>query len=341
MVESLFNRLPWQDPITLRPLEVVVTARTPGGVPLCGALRIRDTDTGYPIVDAVARLTPELASRHRAWLALVGLRPPEAAGNSFQDGSTVESFGFQWAWNAQMRTEKDLRWRVSERFRVPPERFQGTLVLDAGAGAGDQSRWMLDQGANVVSLDLSTSIDVVASKLRNHPNWVGVQGDLSALPWAGGAFGLVYCEGVIQHTRDSALTVAELGRVVSRGGIVLATHYARGTRLLSRAKVGYMGLLRRWLARWERYKLLLLTGNLAALSYVPLVGRLVRGSGTAVYSDLMPDFKTTWTNTFDSYGSHSYQHRVSAEEFWSYFAKAGNFRKVYSEDTTVVAERVE
>jgi hypothetical protein len=41
-----------------------------------------------------------------------------------------------------------------------------------------------------VSVDLSTAIDVVAGKLRSNRGWVGVQGDITALPWEGGEFDL-------------------------------------------------------------------------------------------------------------------------------------------------------
>ena len=55
---------------------------------------------------------------------------------TFQPESTVESFGFQWAFNRAMRSEADLRWRVAERFKIQPTAFADKLVLDAGTGAG-------------------------------------------------------------------------------------------------------------------------------------------------------------------------------------------------------------
>jgi len=221
MVPSiLFDRLQWRDPINGSVLEPIVTARTPAGVPICGALRRQGTSYAYPIVDCIARLTPDLAYRYAEWLKPLGFQPPPMPKDvqaSFQPESTVESFGFQWAWNSTMRTEADLRWRVAERFKVQPSDFSGKIVLDAGCGACDQSRWLLDQGAQVVSVDLSAAIEVVANKLRLRSGWVGVQGDITALPFADNQFDVVYCEGVIQHTRDSALTVRELCRTL-RGG---------------------------------------------------------------------------------------------------------------------------
>jgi ubiquinone/menaquinone biosynthesis C-methylase UbiE len=267
----LFDHIRWRDPISGVPLKPIVTARTPAGVPICGALRVEGTPYGYPIVDCVARLTPNLAARHREWLVPVGLEPPpmpEGAAVSFQPQLTVESFGFQWAWNRAMRSEADLRWRIADRFRVDPVEFSGRLVLDAGAGAGDQSRWFINQGAQVVSIDLSSAIEVVASKMRLFPNWVGVQGDITALPFADDEFEVVYCEGVIQHTHDSALTVRELCRTVRKEGRILATHYGVSEHLPGRIKLALINAVRNRLRRLDRYKLLWVTGNLAALAYL-------------------------------------------------------------------------
>lgn len=337
---ALFDRLSWRDPLSGLPLEPIVSARAPSGVPICGALRVAGTDTGYPIVDCIARVTPELAQRYAEWLKPFGLKP---AGSSttedFQAEGTVDSFGFQWTWNAAMRSEEDLRWRVASRFKLSAADFAGKLVLDAGSGAGDQSRWLLDQDAEVVSIDLSSAIEVVARKLRLRPGWVGVQGDVTMLPFADGLFGLSYCEGVIQHTRDSARTVRELHRVLKPGGLILATHYGKATKLLGKLRSANIDALRKSLSRLDRYKLLWITGNIAALSYVPLLGKLLRLTGTAIYSDLMPDYKTTWTNTFDTYGNHAYQRHITPEEFWQYFRDAGNLERVFSEGTVVLARK--
>jgi len=348
-VVPLFDRIRWQDPVSGFPLEPIVSSRTPGGVPTCGALRVAGTREGYPIVDCIARMTPELAWRHRDWLASQALEPPDMSEDKsagFQAESTVDSFGWQWTWNSRMRSDADLRVRVAEKFRVAPEEFTGKLVLDAGAGAGDQSDYLLRQGAEVVSFDLSSSIEVVARKLRMRSGWVGVQGDILHLPFADNCFDIVYCEGVLQHTRDSAAAVRELCRVLRPGGRILATHYVRtpartfARRLRRRLTLAYYEALRKRLSRLDRFTLLLITGNLAALSYAPLIGCILRRSGTALYYSLMPDFKTTWTNTFDYYGNHSFQRFVSPEEFRGYFdAAPGTLEIIFQDQGVIVAKR--
>ena len=343
----LFDLVSFRDPVSGAPLEPLISARTPSGVPICGALRVADTQTGYPIVDCVARLTPELARKHAAWLAPFGLCPAGATTvpDAFQTESSVDSFGWQWAWNSAMRSDADLRMRVAERFALTPESFAGLRVLDAGAGAGDQSRYLADHGASVVSVDLSSAIDVVTAKLRMRPNWVGVQADITALPFQPSQFDVVYCEGVIQHTRDSPGAVGELVRVTREGGRILATHYVRtdpvtrAHKIRRRMTSAYYNFLRRRLGGLDRYSLLLATGNLAALSYVPLLGRLVTRTGTALRYDLMPDFKTTWTNTFDCWGQHAFQRFITPDQFRAYFEAVSGLEIVHASPGVVSARK--
>lgn len=337
----VFDRIRWRDPISGAPLEPVITARTPAGVPLCGVLKMLDNSYAYPIVDCVARLTPARAHQYRAWLEPLGLKPPPVEAAAFQSEETVDSFGFQWSWNSEMRPEVDLVWRVARRFGIEPDAFAGKLVLDAGAGSGDQSRYILRQGASVLSVDLSDAIAVVARKLRDQPRWFGVQGDVTMLPFDACQFEMVYCEGVIQHTRDSAQTVEELCRVLKPGGRILATHYERSRSLLGRVKLSFIERLRTRFNRWERFKLLFFTGILAAVAHVPLLGRLMTISGVAIRLPATPDFKTTWTNTYDNLGTHAFQRYIAPEEFAGYFRRLPDVEPIYQQAGVIMAAKSE
>ncbi|MBN1126566.1 MAG: class I SAM-dependent methyltransferase [Sedimentisphaerales bacterium] len=343
----LFDRLHWRDPLSGLPLEPIVLSRTPAGVPIHGAMRVSGTSYGYPIVDSVVRCTPNLAHRYREWLEPVKLQPPEKIEKEceLQHEDTVESFGWQWTWNKQMRNERDLQMRVADRFGLTMDYFADKLILDAGAGAGDQSQYMVKHGASVVSVDLSPAVEVVSSKMRLNPNWVGIQCDIMHLPFFDNLFDVVYCEGVIQHTSDSQKTVSELCRVTCCKGRVLATHYVQQppTNLLGRVRRrlsrGYYNFLRRRFRRMERFKLLWITGNLAAWNYIPVVGWFLRKSGTVMYYDLMPDFKTTWTNTFDYYGQHSFQRFLAPDQFWSLFEKEAGISLLMKGTGVIMAEK--
>lgn len=320
-----------------------MAARTPGGVPICGALKIQGTSFGYPIVDCVARVSSDLARRYADWLRPFGLLPPEnkqSREKEYQQESTVESFGFQWQWRGVMRTEADLKWRVAERFKIKPDLFQDKVILDAGSGAGDQSRWLLEHGARVISVDLSSAIDVTARKLRMNGNWFGIQGDIARLPLATDYFDLIYCEGVIQHTQDSALTVEGLCQKLKPDGLILATHYGKPIRSVGRIKLKFQEFIRRRISRLNPHTALWVCGNLAALAFVPILGFFVRKSGLAIHYALMPDFISTWTNTYDFYGLHAFQRYISSDEFWAYFDRTNRMEQVFRDGTLVVARKM-
>jgi ubiquinone/menaquinone biosynthesis C-methylase UbiE len=293
--------------------------------------------------------TPELAHRHRDWLAMQGLEPPQADGDAFQGTGTVDSFGFEWSWDSTPRTEEDLRWRVAARYQLERSFYAGKLVLDAGAGAGDQSRWLLDSGAEgVVSIDLSDAISVAAKKLASRANWVGVRGDITRLPFEADGFDFVYCEGVIQHTRDSAVTVRELCRVLRPGGMISATHYssagseAGGLRNVVRNAISATLLRNRRerLSKWDRDKLFLYSGVLAWLGEAPGLGYVLRRLNVVVYNPRMPTFKATWSCTYDAFGNHAYQRHVSSDVFFGYFRDSGHrMQKRFQEGTVLLMQK--
>lgn len=316
-MEHWFDKLRWRDPISGQPLKPIIACRDYTGRPLVGVLQVEGGQTAYPIVDGIPRVTEELANRYANLLREFGYEPPSSRHGQleFQGTHSVESFGFQWTWDAFPRTEQDLAWRVAERFGLTSGDFKDRDILDAGCGAGDQSAFLLRSGArSVVSVDLSVAIEVAYRKMREHSNWVGIQGDLSALPFTGEQFDFVYCEGVIQHTRDSAHTVSELARVLRPGGQGVATHYPKPVTLRQRVTHGLREKIRGRLSRLDSYTLLFVSGVISSVAYIPVLGALWKRT-IAIWNPRMPSFKATWACTHDYYGSHSFQRYLANEEF--------------------------
>ena len=330
--------LQWRDPASGRPLTFLVTARHPTGRPLSGALVVEGTRTGYPIVDGIPRITPELAAQYEACLSPLGLGVPE--GVPGQAIATVESFGFEWTWNPNPRSAADLLWRTAESHRLTPQSYRDHAVLDAGCGAGDESRFILNHGeaARLVSVELSDAIAVASTKLAADPRWLGLQGDVARLPFTDGAFSFVYCEGVIHHTTDSRGTVHELLRVLGPEGWIVATHYvtpsSRGGRVVDAFRRG----LRSHLSRLDRTSLLLVTGGLAALAHMPGVGSLV-GRTAAFVNPRHRTFRATWGHTFDAYGSQAYQRQLAPDDFAGFFREVPGVTIVRHQGGDVVARR--
>lgn len=349
--QHLFNTLRWIDPVDGRPLSPRIVLEGSNGRPMAGALVTEDGKYGYPVIESVVMATPELAAQHADWLASMGLCPrPSAAPGVFQSLDTVDSFGFEWSWDSEARTEEDLSWRVASRYELSREYYADKLILDAGAGAGDQSRWLLGSGARgVVSVELSRAVDVVRRKLGDYDNWLGIRGDLTRLPLADETFDFVYCEGVIQHTRDSEVTVHELCRVLRDGGSVSATHYGfrdtgRGLKPLLRRAVNRVFFHRRWerLSKWNRDKLFLYCGAIAWLAHLRGIGPFFRRTGFAVSNPRMLTFKSTWSCTYDAVGTHAYSRELSGEQFRRCFESFPLRRMsiLFAEGNVLLLERI-
>lgn len=314
--------LPWADPVTGEKLIADARSRDPTGRPYTGVLRRKSSDVGYPIIDGIPRMTPDLAREYNEWLSEIGVLPPSDTDTDIQSLNSVESFGFQWSWDDEPRPEGELDWITTERFGVEASDYEGKRVFDAGCGAGAQSRRILEYGADrVISMDLSRAIDVAAEKLSDRDSWLGIQGDLTALPFDGPICDFVYCEGVIHHTQDSERTIGKLLDVLEPGGMMAASHYVVKDGLkYSLYYKKYVPAARKRLSNMSRDKLLFVTGIISALSMIPLIGPPI-GRVLGYKNPRMPGFKHTWTNTYDFYGQHPHQRYATPDEFHDMFSK--------------------
>lgn len=78
--------------------------------------------------------------------------------------------GFRWNWVSGRSTEEELTLRVPEQYMLNQEFYQNKIILDAGCGAGDQTKWMHKCHAKaIVSIDLSDAIYVTEKKCVKTP----------------------------------------------------------------------------------------------------------------------------------------------------------------------------
>src|SRR6476659_6475267 len=95
----------------------------------------------------------------------------------------------------------------------------GARLLDAGCGSGRTLDELARYG-RVSGVDASPDA-VAAARSRGHAD-VRLA-PVEALPFAAGAFDVVTCLDVIEHTRDDRAALAELRRVTRPGGLLVAT----------------------------------------------------------------------------------------------------------------------
>jgi len=111
-------------------------------------------------------------------------------------------------------------------------------VLDLGCGFGRHAFEAARRGAHVVALDAGRdevlgvratfAAMLEAGELSSDTVAVAVQGDALALPFADETFDRVICSEVLEHIPDDVSAMAELARVLKRGGTMAITVPRRG-----------------------------------------------------------------------------------------------------------------
>ena len=109
--------------------------------------------------------------------------------------------------------------------------FAGARLLEVGCGMGTDLLQFARGGAKVTGVDL-TPRSVETS--RRHLELYGERGDFALsdaenLPFADASFDVVYSNGVLHHTPDTARSVREIHRVLRPGGLARVMLYHRGS----------------------------------------------------------------------------------------------------------------
>ncbi len=102
-----------------------------------------------------------------------------------------------------------------DQLPLPP----AAQVLDAGCGSGRTLEELVDYGS-VFGIELD---EEAAAAARARGRGEVQTGRLETLPWDDGAFDLITCLDVIEHTPDDVVTLRELRRVSRPGGWLLVT----------------------------------------------------------------------------------------------------------------------
>ena len=95
---------------------------------------------------------------------------------------------------------------------------EGSAVLDIGSGGGFLAATLADAGYDVVGIDPAMSAVRAAAQ---HVPASFVLGAGETLPFANDSFDSVVCSEVLEHVEDIDAVVAEVGRVLRPGGVLI------------------------------------------------------------------------------------------------------------------------
>jgi SAM-dependent methyltransferase len=116
-----------------------------------------------------------------------------------------------------------------------PEPLRGKRVLDIGAGTGAACRSLLAAGAEPCALDESPAMLRTARSVL--PGLPSVAGDATALPFADSCWDAAVSAFCINHLEHPHRLLAEAGRVVRTGGVVMASTFEEGDEHAAKAAV--------------------------------------------------------------------------------------------------------
>jgi SAM-dependent methyltransferase len=145
----------------------------------------------------------------------------------------AKSFGVQW--NAFSKVQLDSftgtsisKDRLSRILGGKLDLLKGKSILEPGCGAGRFTEVMLNAGANVFAVDISTAVEANYENCNQFSNYFVCQADILKLPVAREQFDVVVCIGVIQHTPSPEKTIKALCSYVKPGGFMVIDHYTYG-----------------------------------------------------------------------------------------------------------------
>ena len=111
------------------------------------------------------------------------------------------------------------------------DKFRGAKLLEIGCGMGTDLLQFARGGARCTGIDLTPrSVEITRHRFRLY----GVEGrfmlsDGEHLPFADDSFDVVYSNGVLHHTPDTAGAIHEVHRVLRPGGVAKVMLYHRNS----------------------------------------------------------------------------------------------------------------
>jgi SAM-dependent methyltransferase len=141
------------------------------------------------------------------------------------------SFSFQWdTYQAtQLDSAQNSTLTMDELYNkasLTPELVRGKVLLDAGVGTGRHSEVFAQWGAEVVGIDLSTSVDVAYGNLRRFENAMVLQANIGNLPFKPNSFDIISSIGVLHHTPDTKEYTSKLVPLLKDGGMLTIWLYS-------------------------------------------------------------------------------------------------------------------
>lgn len=257
------------------------------------------------------------------------------------DDKYVKSFTFEWRIHNKTQVDSFSGYDISlrqfqERVDFPLSEFFGKLVLDAGCGTGRFSEVALRNGAIVIGVDLSFSVDAAFRNMRKYPSAHFIQADLFNLPFPKNKFDFIFSFGVLHHTPDAKRAFQCLTELVKpRGKISIFVYSAYNKGIV------YTSAFWRFFTTKMPKKLLYYLSYISVPLYylykIPVLGNI----GKMLFViPMWKDWKWRVLDTFDWY-SPKYQSKHTHWEVFRWFEESKfNDIKIFENEVTMIGTKL-
>lgn len=257
------------------------------------------------------------------------------------DDKYVGSFSFEWQVHNKTQVDSLSGHNVSQdqfqsRIDFPLSELKGKLVLDAGCGTGRYSEIALKNGAIVIGVDMSYSVDVAYKNMGGNPNAHFIQADIMHLPFNEGIFDFVFSYGVLHHTPDAYRAFRSIVKYVKPGGklsIFVYSSYNKGIVYSS----AFWRFFTTRMPKRMLYALSFIAVPLYYLYKIPVIGSL----GKMLFViPMWKDWRWRVLDTFDWY-SPKFQSKHTHWEVFDWFTKSG-FRdiKIFPNEVSMMGAKI-
>lgn len=130
-------------------------------------------------------------------------------------------------------------WIINAIQRYGPRR--PGRALEVGPGSGLYLPVLANLFREVIAADIEEAyLQHVTSLLQPHPNLRVVVDDITRSQLPEGSFDLIVCTEVVEHIADSTTAIAEMHRLLARGGVLILSTPQRFSPLELAAKIAFL-----------------------------------------------------------------------------------------------------
>ena len=263
----------------------------------------------FPIINGIPRL----------------IREKECSQNKYdkriltandQNSSSLESFNFHYGlqeWIFKYDIER-VRNNLKSVFRISPNGLKDKIVFIIGCGNGSEIKAISEYNPNmIIAIDLTDKIEDASNNIRDEKNVIIIQADAHQMILPKGYVDVIYCDGVLSHTKNPYKVIENMVDLIKPGGLIyfrtmLETSIKRNIFYVLPRKI-----LRIFLSRLDNkslWNLCYLFGIVNKIPIANVISRLL-----FLYFDPQnDDINVTRLMNFRRYGKHSFRKRLKRED---------------------------